>query len=216
MSCRTTRNWSWKKIPFRRRRARDCPGLHLHVDGTVLGVGIVCPVKARISSRDLIMPSVNMNPAANSKSSPGVRMVTVSAWPATWMSSGSSPARESFRLREPFHHSTRIRRKIARIAGRTPFRSSLNLTRFSVCPDGNLLNPRTYCKMDSSLSRREGGDRRRGPFGSGLCRHWKSFSISTCTPAWGGPSMLTWSPSDHFAIKGVGTEPLWRGSRSWR
>ena len=35
-----------EKIPLRLLRARDRSGLQFHVNGTVLGLGIVCPVKA--------------------------------------------------------------------------------------------------------------------------------------------------------------------------
>src|SRR4051812_20160397 len=42
-----------------------------------------------------IIPSVSKNPAANSRSSPGVRMTTAMLWPSTRISSGSSAAIKS-------------------------------------------------------------------------------------------------------------------------
>ena len=50
-----------------------------------------------ISSRDLTTASLTRNPAASSTSSPGVRMVMVSAVPSTRMPSGSSAASRSAR-----------------------------------------------------------------------------------------------------------------------
>ena len=79
-------------------------------------------LRLTISSRDLTMPSVNRKPAANSKSSPGVRIVTVRAWSATWMSNGSSPTSESFRLQtSPSFHSDTA--EDSRTARSTLFRS---------------------------------------------------------------------------------------------
>src|SRR4051812_45276899 len=47
------------------------------------------------SSMLRIIPSVSKNPAANSRSSPGVRITTAMLWPSTRISSGSSAAIKS-------------------------------------------------------------------------------------------------------------------------
>jgi len=56
------------------------------------------------------MRSVNRKPAASSKSSPGVRIVTLTAVPPTRISSGSSTATSSCRCRSssPFHSTTGV------------------------------------------------------------------------------------------------------------
>ncbi len=49
------------------------------------------------SAGPLMMPSAARKPTVRSMSSPGVRMVTLSGWPATRISSGSSTASRSAR-----------------------------------------------------------------------------------------------------------------------
>ncbi len=78
---------------------------------------------AAMSAALSTMPSVSRNPAARSTSSPGVRMVSVTAWPPILIPSGSSPASRSARsLTCPASSAIRVirRRAVRPVTRRLP------------------------------------------------------------------------------------------------
>src|SRR5690606_8686171 len=94
----------------------------------------VAPAQYRmvsISSAEPTTPSLTRNPQARSKSSPGVRIVTVSGRPFSRISSGSSAASESTRCVRAASRTRRMRRFAMTRVIREPFRSPV-----SVLPGG--------------------------------------------------------------------------------